>query len=112
MRSNYSITIELLSVTSSDPRIDVRVLNREIKPWNMSITGMISYDAGKTGMEAQSDFIRAISQFSIENPPTLQIDAFNLQKAQGKKNFKFGTHSTGGGDIFNKFQALSDKEVL
>ena len=60
-----------MSVKSTDPRIDIRLLDKVIKPHNMSISGMITYDAGKTGMEKQSDYIKAISHFSIENPPTL-----------------------------------------
>jgi hypothetical protein len=112
VRSNFSFPIEISSVKSSDPRIDARILNKEIKPWNMSISGMISFDAGKTGTESQSDFIKAISQFSIENPPTLQIDAFNLQKMSNKKNFKFGSQQLSGSDLFNKFQSLNDKEIL
>jgi hypothetical protein len=61
VKSNYSITIYLTSVRSLDPRIEARVLNTEIKPWNMSVSGMITFDAGKTGMEKHSDYIRAIS---------------------------------------------------
>lgn len=90
VRSNFSFPIELLSVKSSDPRIEARIINKDIKPWNMSISGMVTFDAGKTGMETKTDFIKAISQFSIENPPTLQIDAYNLQKMQNKKNFNVG----------------------
>ena len=107
IKSNYSNPIEITQLKANDPRIDTRMLNKEVKPWNMSINGMITFDAGKTGMEMQSDYINAISQFSIDNPPTLQIDAFNLQKMQSKKNSKMD-----GSDIYSKFKSLSDKDIL
>jgi len=52
------LPVEIYSVSSPDPRIDARVLSKEIKPWNMSISGMITYDAGKTGTERHSEFIK------------------------------------------------------
>ena len=60
-RSNFSNSVEILSVRSSDPRIETRILNKEIKPWNMSISGIVTYDAGKTGMEKHSEYIKSIS---------------------------------------------------
>jgi hypothetical protein len=70
-RSNFSFPVEIESVHSNDPRIEARLLNKEIKPWNMSISGMITFDAGKTGMEKHSDYIKAISHFSIDHPPNV-----------------------------------------
>jgi|TARA_B110000285_G_C14708860_1_gene416864 hypothetical protein len=60
-RSNFSNPVEILSLKSKDPRIETRILNKEIKPWNMSISGIITYDAGKTGMEKHSEYIKSIS---------------------------------------------------
>jgi hypothetical protein len=100
VKSNYSVPVELEKVRSTDPRIEARLLNKEVLPWNVSISGMITYDAGKTGMESHSDYIQAISQFSIDNPPTLQIDAFNLQKMQAKRSP--GKYQSGA-ELYSKF---------
>lgn len=84
-RSNFSTPIKILSIKSKDPRIEAKIVNREIKPWNMSISGMVTFDAGKTGTEKQSEYIKFISQFSIENPPTIQIDLGALNKGKSDK---------------------------
>jgi hypothetical protein len=107
VKSNFSYAFEIVSVKSADPRIDIRLLDKVIKPFNMSISGMITYDAGKTGMEKQSDYIKAISQFSIDNPPTLQIDALNFHKMQAKRGIKPENYN-----LKKKFESLSDKEIL
>lgn len=59
--SNFSIPIELISIKSPDNRIEARLLDKDIKPFNVSIKGILNFDPGKTGMERRTDFIKAIS---------------------------------------------------
>ena len=55
-----------------DPRIEVRIVNNVIDPWKMSLNGMVVFDASLTGSDQhKSEFLKSISQYSIENPPMM-----------------------------------------
>jgi len=60
-KSNLTVPVEIYSVTSHDSRIETRILNHDIKPWNLSISAMVTFDPGMTGTETNSEFIRQIS---------------------------------------------------
>ena len=70
--SNISQPIHIKSVKPNDPRIEVRIVNNVIDPWKMSLNGMVVFDASMTGTDQhKSEFLKSISQYSIENPPMM-----------------------------------------
>jgi hypothetical protein len=71
-QSNYTFPVKIKSVRSNDPRIDVRIVDNEIKPWSMSISGMVLFDpSNSVSGNEQTEFLKSISQYSIDNPPII-----------------------------------------
>ena len=71
-QSNFTFPVQMKSIKSNDPRIDVRIVDTEIKPWSMSITGMASFDPSNSASHnEQTEFLKSISQYSIDNPPLI-----------------------------------------
>ena len=82
MKSNYTVPVQIKEVRSNDPRIQVRIVDNVIKPWAMSIAGMVIFDASLTNhdMSGQfSPFLKQISQYSIENPPMIRGGSMTIK---------------------------------
>lgn len=93
-----------------DPRIEVRIVNNVIDPWKMSLNGMVVFDASLTGSDQhKSEFLKSISQYSIENPPMMlkanKYGQFDHPQGRGRdqNNFDGNNYRTA------KFSSLSDQ---
>jgi hypothetical protein len=48
-RSTFSVPTRVISVRSLDPRIEAKILDPTILPWNVSTSVMVTFDAGLAG---------------------------------------------------------------
>ena len=87
--SNFSTPVQIFSIKSNDPRIGTRIQSSVIAPWNTSFAAVVTFDAGLTGMaKEQAEFLKTISEFSIENPTSMQFNGNRKGLRHPKMNEK------------------------
>ena len=100
------------SIKSNDPRIDIRIVDTEIKPWSMSISGMAIFDPGNIANEIdKTEFLKSIGQYSIDNPPVIHKGSMIVKNQNDLDKIKMlsGLNSN---NSMAKFPQMSEAEVI
>ena len=80
-RSTLSIPATILSVSSPDPRVEAKIRNPTIAPWNVSTSIMVTFDARNAGPDKQQfEFVKKMSRFGFENADL--IHTFNSKSSR------------------------------
>ena len=101
------------SIKSNDPRIDVRIVDTEIKPWSMSITGMAIFDPSNSALQnEQTEFLKSISQYSIDNPPIIHKGSMVVRNQNDLDKIKMLSGFNATQSMVQKFPQMSESEVV